>query len=134
MTLLFSKILRTTTVLVCAVVVLLCLGHVSITRAQEDTATSTPEAVSTQSVTPWGYTTEFMDDVAGVVAGDFVVGPGKSELTIEPGQSKRVEMMVTNRTGDTREFQFEIEDASGSTDPTTPVFSKRIWKFTGPSV
>ncbi len=121
MTLLFSKILRTTTVLVCAVVVLLCLGHVSITRAQEDTATSTPEAVPAQSVTPSGYTTEFIDDVAGVVAGDFVVGPGKSELTIEPGQSKRVEMMITNRTGDTREFQFEIEDASGSTDPTTPV-------------
>ena len=115
-----SRSVWTTTVIVCAVVVLLCSGIVSLARAQESEEVGTEEQTPAVSA-PSGYTTEFIDDVAGVVAGDFVVGPGKSELTIEPGQSKRVEMIITNRTGDTREFKLEVEDASGSNDPSTPV-------------
>ena len=102
-----SRSVWTTTVIVCAVVVLLCSGIFSLARAQESEEVGTEEQTPAVS-TPSGYTTEFIDDVAGVVAGDFVVGPGKSELTIEPGQSKRVEMIITNRTGDTREFKLEV--------------------------
>lgn len=50
------------------------------------------------------------------VYGDFVVGPGKVELTIEPGESKTVEVMLTNRMGDEREFVIETEDIKGSDD------------------
>lgn len=106
--------MKTTTVSVCTVVVLLCMVFVELAHAQE--ASSTQDTVV---ATP--YSTEFIDDVAGIVAGDFVVGPGKSELTIMPGESKRVEIMITNRTGHTREFKLEVEDAEGSDDPSMPV-------------
>lgn len=55
------------------------------------------------------------------VFGDFVVGPTKIDLTIEPGQSRQVELMVTNRMGDRREFRLEVEDTKGSDDPRTTV-------------
>lgn len=52
---------------------------------------------------------------------DFVVGPGRFELEITPGESKTVEMSVTNRMGIDKVFSFDIEDASGTNDPDTPV-------------
>lgn len=53
--------------------------------------------------------------------GDFVVGPGKVELTMNPGESKTVNVLVTNRTGERRIFNLTTEDATGSTDPTMAV-------------
>ena len=35
----------------------------------------------------------------GEAIGDFVVGPGKVDITIEPGETNVTEMIVTNRTG-----------------------------------
>ncbi len=55
------------------------------------------------------------------VVGDFVVGPGKVELELLPGESKTVELLVTNRMGETKTFKFEIEDTEGSYDPQQPV-------------
>ena len=55
------------------------------------------------------------------VYGDFVVGPTKIDLTIEPGESRQVELMVTNRMGSRRVFNLVTEDAKGSDDPTTAV-------------
>jgi len=52
---------------------------------------------------------------------DFVVGPGKIELEIEPGRTKTAEIKVTNRMGDTRLFKLEIEDFTGSRDPRQTV-------------
>lgn len=57
----------------------------------------------------------------GLVVGDFVVGPGKIETTIKPGETKVVELTVSNRIGETREFKLEIEDFTGSSDPEKPV-------------
>lgn len=57
----------------------------------------------------------------GAVIGDFVVGPGKVDLTIKPGESKTVEMTVTNRTGERRKFNLTAEDAQGSQDTETAV-------------
>lgn len=45
---------------------------------------------------------------------DFVVGPGKTELTLQPGQSATVNVLATNRTGETRTFFIETEDFKGS--------------------
>lgn len=52
---------------------------------------------------------------------DFVVGPGKVQLSLEPGTEERVELLVTNRLGEDREFEFTIEDAAGSQDPDQAV-------------
>lgn len=52
---------------------------------------------------------------------DFVVGPGKEEITINPGEKKTVFITVTNRMGDDREFNLATEDFTGSSDPKTTV-------------
>lgn len=68
-----------------------------------------------------GYTSDFVSSPSDVVVGDFVVGPGKTELTIKPGESRTVEIILTNRIGDTRDFNLEVEDAIGTNDPSTAV-------------
>ncbi len=55
------------------------------------------------------------------VIGDFVVGPGKVDITLSPGESKVVEMTVTNRTGERRIFNISSEDAVGSHDTETSI-------------
>ncbi len=55
------------------------------------------------------------------VFGDFVAGPGKVELEIKPGESKTVNITVTNRMGDTRFFNLETEDFTGSLDTEATV-------------
>lgn len=51
------------------------------------------------------------------VFGDFVVGPTKIDLTVEPGTERVVELLVTNRMGERRVFNLEVEDTRGSNDP-----------------
>jgi hypothetical protein len=48
--------------------------------------------------------------------GDFVVGPGRLELIVRPGESVTRNISVTNRIDDQRSFAFAIEDMSGSAD------------------
>ncbi len=55
------------------------------------------------------------------VYSDFVVGPGKFSLEIAPGESKIVEMVVSNRMGETKRFSFETEDMTGSENPAEAV-------------
>lgn len=50
------------------------------------------------------------------VFNDFVVGPGRFELALAPGQSRTVELVVSNRMGVEKVFSFETEDAQGTTD------------------
>lgn len=45
---------------------------------------------------------------------DFVVGPGKAELEINPGETQIYPIKVTNRTGETKTFKIEVEDFTGS--------------------
>lgn len=47
----------------------------------------------------------------------FVVGPGKTEFILKPGESRTIEVMVSNLTGDERTFIMETEDFSASGDP-----------------
>lgn len=49
-----------------------------------------------------------------VVYGDFVVGPGRFEVELAPGQSRTVELIVSNRMGVDKIFSFNTEDATGS--------------------
>jgi len=62
-----------------------------------------------------GYTTEGLPSAD--VFGDFVVGPGKMEIELEPGESQTIELTLANRMGDDRDFHIEVEDIKGSDDP-----------------
>lgn len=82
---------------------------------QETTFSETDaESESRQS-----YTIESIP--GGEVIGDFVVGPGKTELFLAPGESANVELIITNRTGIERQFNFEVEDITGTNNPERPV-------------
>lgn len=72
------------------------------------------------SPAPTTYVTEGIPGGDGIV-GDFVVGPGKVDVALKPGETRIVEMMVTNRTGERRIFNLTVEDMTGSDDPSTPV-------------
>ena len=49
--------------------------------------------------------------------GDFVLGPGKIELWLTPGEKADKELYITNRLGKTMDFKVHIEDFKGSRDP-----------------
>ncbi len=93
-----------------AITVLVFVGALpnSLSAQQENSAL--------QATTQIPYAVEAL--LGDEVFGDFVVGPGKVELQIEPGQSKVIEITVSNRTGVTRTFEIGTEDAIGSTDPS----------------
>lgn len=60
----------------------------------------------------FAMTVEQLDNVQ--VTGDFVVGPGKVELQLNPGEERQVEMTVTNRMGEDRIFLISTEDFEGT--------------------
>lgn len=68
----------------------------------------------------FGYQIEGID-TSNVVNKDFVVGPGKVEVEIKPGEQKTVNIKVSNRMGDTRIFKIDVEDFTGSKDPQQTV-------------
>jgi hypothetical protein len=87
--------------------------------AQESvTPTSSAEVILVEEDSK--YQTERIPGGDSVI-GDFVVGPGKIDVTLNPGESKIVEMLVTNRTGERRVFNLTTEDMTGSNDLTKPV-------------
>jgi hypothetical protein len=47
------------------------------------------------------------------VVGDYVVGPGKYDLLISPGESMDRDVRITNRTGRVLKVKIEIEDFTG---------------------
>ena len=55
------------------------------------------------------------------VFNDFVVGPGKYQVEIKPGQSKVVNIIVSNRLGKEKVFTIQTEDFKGSQDPSKAV-------------
>lgn len=73
-------------------------------------ATATPAVVEEGL---W-YTVE---ELTGVVnQGDFVVGPGRAELEVKPGQTVTYNISIANRISDDRRFELSVEDISGSAD------------------
>ncbi len=53
--------------------------------------------------------------------GDFVVGPGRREVTVEPGKSVTVDISVANRVSDDRVFELAVEDVTGTSDGSQAV-------------
>jgi hypothetical protein len=56
-----------------------------------------------------------IEDLPGtMVNNDFVLGPGKIEVEIAPGGSATENILITNRMGETKTFNIDIEDFTGS--------------------
>lgn len=53
--------------------------------------------------------------------GDFVVGPGRAEIEVKPGQTITYEISVSNRISDDRTFNLVVEDMVGSPDGESAV-------------
>lgn len=51
----------------------------------------------------------------------FVVGPGKTQLFLDPGQSETITVLVSNLTGDERTFIIETEDFGASANPNEAI-------------
>ncbi len=85
-------------------------------NSQVATTTATPTPAAKEK---W-YTS---DSISGndVDLGDFVVGPGKVEVTVKPGETVTQMMTVTNRIADNKTFTLTVEDMSGSADPSSAV-------------
>lgn len=87
----------------------------SIDAVNNESATTT-EAV-TKEVEPWYRLKRISGGNKQV--GDFVVGPGRIEVELNPGETKVVEINVTNRISDNRTFKLVTEDVAGSEDKDT---------------
>lgn len=64
-------------------------------------------------------TVSYIKDIP--VRGDFVVEPGKSNFTLNPGEQAAQVLYVTNRLGEEMAFNLEIEDFKGSKDPNESI-------------
>lgn len=83
--------------------------------AEEPNASSTAVTQTTSPIT--------REQIPGsdIQLGDFVVGPGKAEVVVRPGETVYKEITVTNRIDNNRSFQFHVEDMSGSADGSEAV-------------
>ena len=106
-----------------ALVLFLVIEVVSAQDATSATnASPTIEATTTSAVvspaSAW-YSSDFIS--GDIEVGDFVIGPGKVEVTIKPGESVTRNISVTNRISDKRGFSLAVEDMSGSANPSEAV-------------
>lgn len=92
---------------------------------QGSVATSTSTSIESGVVTdyfseeePW-FETEYIS--GNIEVGDFVVGPGRTEIEVNPGETVIQEMSVTNRIAKNKTFSIEVEDIAGSTDGSSAV-------------
>jgi len=53
--------------------------------------------------------------------GDVVIGPGKSEFALDPGQNATQEIIISNRSGMPKIIDISVEDFQGTDDPEETV-------------
>jgi hypothetical protein len=70
---------------------------------------------------PFGASAFSIEQLSRESYGDFVVGPGKVEVALRPGETKTIPVVITNRMGETKVFTLETEDFTGSKDPEQTV-------------
>ncbi len=80
----------------------------------EQSTTTEDVVVKSTPVTPWFKIEKLTGD--NINQGDFVVGPGRAEIEVNPGQTVVYEMSVANRISDGRQFKLEVEDIAGTND------------------
>lgn len=117
----FFYVRRVLTTLTILLAITLTSHSVSVFAAS--TTEAVEEATSTalvSSATPQpSYKTEFIPSKD--ILGDFVVGPAKAEISLQPGESRTTEVLITNRMGVTRTFSLEVEDITGTDSGDTSV-------------
>lgn len=119
--------LRTVTCMLLLAVAVPVYGQTSVETTDPEVESvsneTTLDATSTATGTPTAEERWFeTDTISGRVdVGDFVVGPGRSEIELAPGETYVQEITVTNRISDNREFKLEVEDVVGSTDGSAAV-------------
>jgi hypothetical protein len=100
-------------------------AHVSAQESTENSSlTATSSVASQEQVAPPVVPANWYrsDRITGNIdVGDFVVGPGRTEVVLSPGESVVQEISVTNRITDDREFLLEIEDITGTADASKSV-------------
>lgn len=110
--------------------ILASLAIASVVKAQEslertvpDLGTSTEQIATTSPVSldrpTWYQVEEIMGNQIDV--GDFVVGPGRTEVVVRPGESVVRYITVTNRISDGRAFKLVVEDIAGTNDGSASV-------------
>jgi len=83
------------------------------------TTTATTTLTALKQVVPWFAVEQLTGDFLAM--GDFVVGPGRAELSIQAGESVTYMISVANRISDNRVFEITVEDIEGSPDATRSV-------------
>ena len=81
-------------------------------------ATTTSEVAESESSEKWYRSEQIFGNIA---VGDFVVGPGRTEIEINPGETVVQEISVTNRITEDRQFRLEVEDITGTADASSAV-------------
>ncbi|MDC1205223.1 DUF916 domain-containing protein [Candidatus Pacebacteria bacterium] len=108
--------------LVCALFFLSVLPYVALSEEddlEQITTNNATEETTQREAESLIYPTESL--LGDKVIGDFVLGPGKVELEMDPGETKTVEITVSNRIGETHVFFIDIEDLTGSRDASKSV-------------
>lgn len=77
------------------------------------TASNTESVAEASQTAPW-YTSDWVGGDPN--RGDFVVGPGRTEISLNPGQTVTRYITVTNRISDNRTFELFVEDVAGGDD------------------
>ncbi len=104
--------LELVTVNVNAAVTNAAVGKTTVTTKKTVVATPSPSADP-------GYALGTLPD--NKVYNDFVVGPGKIEIDLNPGESRTIELTIANRLGTEKTFSLTEEDFTGSNDVNNPV-------------
>ncbi len=83
-----------------------------VTTTTSTFSSSTTELPTTSSSEPWFEIEKLTGD--RINQGDFVVGPGRIEKDVKPGQTFVEYISVSNRISDNRTFELTVEDIAGS--------------------
>lgn len=113
----------------------------TVDTEESDVAVYTAETSEEQADTPGNQTvTEVLPTdnykreklPTGAVFNDFVIGPGRFEIELAPGESRTVELLVSNRMGLGRVFSFNVEDmeASEKDDGSVSLLGEREGPYT----
>jgi hypothetical protein len=103
------------------------LGEVSAQEEDQIATIASTSATTTESLLSVDTSTDEqlwykLERISGnLEIGDFVVGPGRTEIEVSPGDTIIQEVSVTNRISDNRTFRIEVEDITGSKDGSSAV-------------
>lgn len=101
--------------LICTVwILLIILALIPVPGLSQTATTTEAEVASTTEPLPIPKKWYTSDSISGELnAGDFVIGPGRVEAEVKPGETVVRYITVTNRISDNRVFELVVEDVAG---------------------